>query len=57
MVENSTTLCLHKKKRRKRIKKTHDITLASNCWFDGAAQENGILSGFWGVIKISGNTI
>jgi hypothetical protein len=41
----------------KRNKKTPDITLASSCWFDGAAQENGILSGAGGIIKISGNTI
>jgi hypothetical protein len=41
----------------KRNKKTPDITLASNCWFDGVAQENGNLSGVGGIIKISRNTI
>jgi len=31
--------------------------VTSICWFDGAAQENGILSGAGGIIKIFGNII
>jgi ribonuclease HI len=56
MVENSSAQCLQKCKC-KRIKKSPDINLTSICWFDGAAQANGILSGVGGIIKISGNTI
>jgi ribonuclease HI len=56
MVEISSGQCLQKRNC-KRIKKSPVITLASSCWFDGVAQENGILSGAGGIIKISRNTI
>jgi ribonuclease HI len=56
MVENSFAQCPRKRKST-RIKKTPDFTLASICWFDGATQANGLLSGVGGVIKLSGNIV
>jgi hypothetical protein len=39
-----------------RIKKTPDIILDFVCWFDGAAQNNGLLCGAGGILKTTGST-
>jgi hypothetical protein len=39
-----------------RIKKTPDLTLDYVCWFDGAAQSQGLLSRAGGIIKTIGNS-
>jgi ribonuclease HI len=38
-------------------KKPPDLYMHNICWFDGAAQNNGTLSGAGGIIKTGGNTI
>jgi ribonuclease HI len=39
-----------------RIKKTPELIMDTTCWFDGASQGNGLLSGVGGIIKTSGNS-
>jgi hypothetical protein len=44
------------KRTHNRIKKTPDFIMESVCWFDGATQNNGLLSGAGGLLKTIGST-